>query len=285
MTATEGHSHLGFNGDHTMNKIQDKSDETFNQFKVMDSVKIMTIIEGAVDAVLNNLNEIEVAKKAAEVGNKAVTKAANGQLNALKTALSDYTEIVTQDVWDKLFRANVSERLSTAKIDGSQRYANRGSRDVMVNLIKVATMGLTLAKHDKAFEPSPRAQTNLKKYAEEVRPKLQEAIDPATGEPRLRSLAPKPPKKLKGDTYYWLIGCEHADKGISGANTVIGADYDLVRLEQVARGFAVKYESFLYCEAKMTPMALNKEEKFDDIPIQNAAVFAEVISLSTGVKA
>jgi len=53
----------------------------------------------------------------------------------------------------------------------------------MVNLLKVATMGLTLAKQDRKFDPSYRASANLKKYATEVRPMLQAAIDPATGKP------------------------------------------------------------------------------------------------------
>jgi hypothetical protein len=256
-----------------MTKDNDKTDETLNRFKDMTPVQKVEIIEGVVDAVLSNLADIEAGKKAAD-------KAVSGQLAALSDALKTYAEPMTEDVWEKVFRANVADRLDKAEVDGSKRYQNRASRDVMVNLLKVATMGLTLAKQDRAFAPSYQAQSNLKKYAAEVRPMLQKAIDPATAKPRLRSIAkpPQVPKKLPYDTYYWLIGCENADDGIEGANTVIGGAYTLVQAEREAKRYSKKYESFLYCVAKMEPLGLETKEEVGELPIQNAAVSASTIS-------
>jgi hypothetical protein len=263
------------------NNLTNQHEDSLNRFKVMTSIQHMEIVEGAVDAILKNLTAIEAGRKVAD-------KAQSGQLEALNKALKDYAEPLTEEVWEKVYRANVAARLDEATSEGTRRrYANKASRDVMVNLIKVAAMGLTLAKHDRKFQPSYQAQSNLKKYATEVRPKLQAEIDPATEKPRLRSIAapPKAEKKLPEGAYYWLIGCEDAKKGIQGANTVIGGGFDLRRLEDVARRKSSQYEIFLYCVAKLEDMNLDKEDKFEDIPIQNSAVLAEVISISSNANA
>lgn len=258
-----------------MTKQHDNNtDDTLNRFKTMTPVQQMQIVERAVDAILDNLAAVETAKKAAQ-------KVETNQLAALKAALKDYAQPITEEVWEKVYRANVAARLSEAKMDGSPRYKNAASRDVMVNMIKVTTMGLTLAKQDKDFAPSHQVAGNLKKYANEVRPKLQKTIDPETGKPRLRSIAvaPKPTKKLSGDTYYWLIGCEDGALGLKGANAVIGASYDLARLEWAAEQVADKYQSFLYCAAKMEPLPKPEEEKAE-LLIQNSAVFSQSFSPS-----
>ncbi|MDZ4371580.1 MAG: hypothetical protein U1C74_09200 [Phenylobacterium sp.] len=260
-----------------MNKQHDNNtDSTLNRFKEMTPVQQMEIVERAVEAILDNLAAVETAKKAAQ-------KVETNQLAALKVALKDYAEPMTEEAWEKVYCANVQMRLSEAKVDGSPRYKNNASRDVMVNLIKVATMGLTLAKQDKDFAPSHQVAGNLKKYANEVRPKLQQAIDPATGKPRLRSIAvaPKPPKKLPPETYYWLIGCENAAKGIRGANTVVGGGSDLKMLEDTAKRLADKYESFLYCAAKMETLVQREEEEKEELLIQNSAVFSQSFSPSS----
>jgi hypothetical protein len=104
-------------------------------------------------------------------------------------------------------------------------------------------MGLTLAKQDRKFDPSQRAYANLKKYATEIRPMLQKAIDPATGKPRLRSIAAPPPKpkKLAEGYVYLLIGCEEEGCGIVGANTVICADPNLDTLKRLAHDLGSDY--------------------------------------------
>ena len=254
-----------------------KPDETLNRFKVMTPIQQMEIVEGAVDAILNNLTAVEAGQKAAH-------KAESGQLAALKHALKDYAEPLTEDVWEKVYRANVAARLDEAKVDGSRRYANRASRDVMVNLLKVATMGLTLAKQDRKFDPSQRAYANLKKYATEIRPMLQKAIDPATGKPRLRSIAASPPKpkKLAEGWVYLLIGCEEAGCGIDGANMVLCADPNLDTLKRLAHDFGSDYADYLY--VPVPEFALEPLRAEDDAPqpkYQNAVVFGKTVSASS----
>jgi hypothetical protein len=252
------------------------ADETLNLFKVMTPIQQMEIVEGAVDAILNNL-------EAVEAGNKAANKAESGQLDALKKALKDYAEPLTEEVWEKVYRANVAARLDKPNVDGSRRYKNAASRDVMVNLLKVATMGLTLAKHDRAFEPN-NAQTNLKKYTTDVRPELQKAIDPATGKPRLRSIAAPPPKpkKLPKGYVYLLIGCEDAGYGIVGANSVLSADSNLDTLKRLAHDLGGHYAEYLY--VPVPEFALEPPQPEDDAPkpkYQNAVVFSKTVSASS----
>ena len=249
-----------------MSKQADQNDQTNEpktEFKVVSSLDQIAVIEAAVQSFLENISVI------AEVE--------GGQLGILSKALRDYPEPMTEAVWDRVFKANVTALFVAAKDpNGDDRYANKASQEVMTNLFKVATMGLTLAKVDPAYKSNSANSKNLKKYAETVRPMLQAAIDPATGKPRLRSIAaaPKPPKKLAPDTYYWLIGCTDAELGIEGANDVVGAHNDIRKLEQFAARLAGKYQSFLYCEAKMEPLTPQAEEEDLGLLIQNAAVMS-----------
>jgi len=256
-----------------MNKQHD-ADGTLNHFKNVNPVKQMEIVAGAVDAILANLSAIDASRK-------SITKAEGSQMTVLKNALKDYPEPITEEAWDKVFKANVTARLSEAKVGGIPRYKNPASRDVMVNLIKVATMGITLAKHERRFEPSDKASRNLKKYADEVRSKLQNAIDPATEKPRLRSIAiaPKKEKKLPAGSLYLLIGCEDGDKGIEGANTVIGASSDLDKLVKTARKLSTKFADFLYVPAPpLEPLDWEEKDLPVELAIQNSAVFSQTLS-------
>ena len=260
-----------------MTTDSDRKDDTLKRFKVMTSVEKIVLIEGMVDALLDNLKNVEGNLAQAKIKKDAADRTATGQMSALIAALADYAEPVTEEVWEKVYRANVAERLGDSKKeDGSLRFASNASRDVMINTLKVATMGITLAKQDSSFSPSWRARTNLKKYADEVRPLLQAAIDPATGKARLRSIikAPKAPQKLPDGVFYWLIGCEKAESGIEGANTVLCADFSLEKLKTTAKSFRGEYQSFLYCLAELTDLEVVEAEPVEHHPIQNAAVFA-----------
>ena len=93
------------------------------------------MINNAVTALLDTKKKIDAAKDAAQ-------KADVGQLRALLAALKDYPGAMTEDVWDNVYKANVSERLKP-------RFDNPASRDVIVNRLKVATIGITLAKEDR----------------------------------------------------------------------------------------------------------------------------------------
>ena len=243
---------------------------TLKRFKAMTPLQHVEIIEGAVDAVLHCLVEFEAGRKASD-------DALAGQLAALQEALKDHAEPVTELTWEKLFRPTVAKRLDEATVGDAKRYKNAPSRDVMVNLIKVATMGLTLARHEKAFEPSAEASRNLKKYALEVRPKLQAALDPETHQPRLRTIDHKKPRTLPKGKLYWLIGCE-TDQGIAGANTVVAADANLDSLRHRAQLIADKFKSYLYIEAPQDAPVLDlSPETEKPLAIQNAAVFASTL--------
>ena len=245
-----------------------------NQFKVTDPDQRTSIVEAAVRAVIENISEIDRNRQEA-------AKLELGQLAVLHGALKDYPEPVTEEVWESIFKSKVTALLDEAASKGSSRYANTASRDVMVNLFKIATMGLTLAKQEPDFAPTPATATNLKKYATVVRPLLQRAIDPATGKPRLRSIAASAKSRsgprLAEGAYYWLIGCEDAELGIAGPNAVLGADRDLRKLEEIASSVASKYRSFLYCEAKMEPLTLRRSTPVK-LMISNSAVISGTVS-------
>ena len=113
----------------------------------------------------------------------------DNQLTVLATALKDYPEPITEEVWDTVFSVRVSERLAQAKKGDRQRYTSQNSRDVMANTIKVASIGITLARVDQRFAPSGPTRKNIKKYADEVRPRLQEETNASTGKPWLKSIA------------------------------------------------------------------------------------------------
>ena len=59
----------------------------------------------------------------------------------------------------------------------------------------------------------------------------------------------------------------------------MGAGNDLKMLEDTAKRLADKYESFLYCAAKMEPLPKPEEEKAE-LLIQNSAVFSQSFSPS-----
>lgn len=245
------------------------------QIQTNDVLDQLKIVENAVEAVIANFQKVDSSKK-------AISKIEGGQLTVLNDALKDYPEPMTEKVgvWDNTFKVGVMALLKNAKAtNGAARYSSASSRDVMVNLFKVATMGLTLAKQDSAFAPTAKTAANLKKYAADVRPKLQAAIDPSTNEPRLRAGKPKPTKKLAPHTYYWLIGCEDSEKGLSGANAVLGGDGDIRKLEKQASRLKDRYQSFLYCEAKMEPLKPKTDEGGSVVlMIQNSAVSASTIN-------
>ena len=227
--------------------------EPKTEFKVVSPLRQVEIIEKAVAAVLNNLSNVEAAKD--EVG-----KIEGGQLQVLATALKDIPEPITEEVWDKLMKANVSELLANATVNGKTRYANEASRDVMVTHFKAATMGLTLAKQEPAYQPTSANSKNLKKYADYVRPMLQAAIDPATGKPRHKSIPTKPrgPRKLSGDTYYWLVGRVGGDDG----GTILARQQVFAELtrELDEKRLEGKFQSFFYLTAKVEPLVQEGDE-------------------------
>jgi hypothetical protein len=263
-----------------------KQSGTTNEYDLnpvkMTSLQQMEIINGAVDAFLKNLDEIDTKRKATQT-------TTNNQLRVLEAALKNYAEPVTEETWDAVFKANVAERLAEARggPNGYLRYNSKNSVSVILNVLKRATMGLTLAKHDKAFAPSPKAANNIKKYADEVGEKLQAAIDPATDKPRLRTIAAAPkvekPNKLPEGVCYWLIGCADATKGINGANAIITGSVDMDYLKREARKLSSKFASFLYVPAP-TPEPLPLEDTKPKVQplFQNTAVYEDSFSAAEG---
>lgn len=227
--------------------------EPKTEFKFISAPRQAEIVEKAVAAILDNFSKVDAATD-------KVGKIEGGQLGVLATALKDIPEPVTEEIWDEFMKANVSDLLANATANGKTRYANSNSRDVMVGHFKAATIGLTLAKQDPAYQPTSANSKNLKKYADYVRPMLQAAIDPATGKPRHKSIETKPrgPRKLSGDTYYWLVGRVGGDDGgtILARQQVFGEltrELDEKRLEG-------KFQSFFYLTAKMEPLVLEGDE-------------------------
>ena len=247
-----------------MSKYTEVQDETIIRIKAGPSTQQMEIIEGTVEAYLNNV-------LAVEAGRKVAADEAKNQLDVLRLALNDYAEPLTEDVYESYYRAKVSERLRS-------RYKSAESLQVMVNNFKVAMMGLTLAKWDKDFLASASTTNNLQKYVKEVRSKLHAAIDPDTKKPRLRAIEQKQRiKPLPKGKLYWLIGCE-TDQGIAGANTIVAADTDLDSLRRRAQRLAGKFKSYLYIEAPEDAPVLDiSAETEKPLAIQNAAVFASAL--------
>ncbi len=244
----------------------EQTTEHKTEFKALSLPRQVEIVERAVAAVLDNFSKVEAAKE--EVG-----KIEGGQLGVLTTALKDIPAPVTEQAWDTEFRDKIADLLDNAPANGKPRYANKASRNVMVNLFKVATMGLTLAKQNPAYDPAATSATNLKKYATLVRPMLQADRDPATGEPRLSAGAPKKskgPKKLTGANYYWLVGCEDAELGVDGTvgkNAIVYGDHDFKKLESHAAGLAGTYQSFGYIVGEMKPLPIETREIAVDLSI------------------
>lgn len=234
-------------------KQDEKSTAPQAESKSLSLPRQVEIVEKAVAAVLDNFSKVEAAMD--EAG-----KIEGGQLGVLATALKDIPEPVTEEAWDTVFKDKVAELLATAPANGKPRYATKGSRNSMVRLFKIATMGLTLAKQNPDYDPAVTSATSLKKYTTIIRPKLQADADPATGKPRLHSSEKKlkAPKKLTGDTYYWLIGCEGAESGLDGV--VVGRDHDLSKLESQTADLAGAYQSFGYIVGEFRPMLVETYE-------------------------
>ena len=214
--------------------------------------------------------------KAASIAKDKMTDAVKGQLAALWNGLKDYAETVSEDQWNKLYAANVRKQLREAVTDtGARRYMNAASQEVTLNMLKRATMGLTLARHDATYSSLHTNSTNIKKYAKIVGDKLQRENDPATGEPRLRS-NPKKPKeyrRLYDGKMYYLIGCETTE-GLGGANTVVSASRELSDLQDISRRLGTRYKKYIY--------TISEDLKIEEQPpvepdIVNAAVFANSI--------
>jgi hypothetical protein len=181
------------------------------------------IINNVADALLTVENEKAKARDSIEAGDK-------GQLAMLIEGLAAYPGVVTEVVWDNTFKASVAERLEGP------------SKHTLLNRMKRAVMGLTLAKKDASFAPKEE-HTNLRKYADWVGKELQKE-DPATGKPRLKSPAkptePKPPKLRDGQTY-WLLGAAREDQPYQW---VIAEGTDLTRLRAMAMVHADKFNRF-----------------------------------------
>jgi hypothetical protein len=219
------------------------------------------IITKATDQLLQSEESNLKARQLMERGEK-------GQLSILKDTLSDFPFIVTEAIWDSLLKANVAERLK-----------NSPSKDTLVSRLKRATMGLTLAMEEPSFAPQSE-HTNLKKYAEWVGVKLQNAIDPATGHPRLKSIA-KPARaksaKLPAGQTYWLIGAMDEND-----NPVVICDHaDLDALKDEARRRHGDFKRFWFIISPM-PQPLDIEPTVISSEFhQNTAAFFESVSLET----
>ena len=140
-------------------------------------------------------------------------------------------------------------------------------------------MGLTLAKEDPSFMPG-REHTNLKKYAEWVGVQLQQSVDPATGQPRLKSIA-KPAvaktAKLAAGQTYWLLG-KTDDKALP---SVIGDHADLDALKALAKRRNKEFTQFWFIIAPK-PELLDVESGVEaDEFHQNTAVFADSVSFES----
>jgi hypothetical protein len=261
-----------------MNNSNNSNADISSGSKVLESDKDYAIIHAAVDVVLENMNAIDNAKATA-------AEAEGSQLQMLMAALKDYPRPMSEEVWEKVYRPRVAARLDEAKVKGSPRYKTAASRDVTVNMLKAATIGLTLAKSDPTFSPAPTAK-NLRKYADEVRPKLQASIDPDTGKPRIRSGSGgrgarpvKAAKPLAEGAYYWLVGCKDGEKGIGGPNTILAGGRDLEVLKSLARRTSTQFAAFKYLASKEEALEVAPEKvRALDLPIMNSSVFADSIS-------
>jgi hypothetical protein len=227
--------------------------EPKTEFKIASPLDQIEMVESAVKAVLDNFDKVEVGKSI----NATLER---GQLGILANALKNYPEPMTEEVWNRMFKSNVSDLLSKATINGNKRYANPSSRDVMVNLFKVATMGLTLAKMKPEYQATTAHSKNLKKYAAYVRPMLQADLDDATGNPRLKSIAvaPREPRDLWGsDSHYWLIGCD-----AEARETILARDQTFSALKRKLEEARLepKFKSFFYLTGKAHPIPVEEHE-------------------------
>lgn len=217
-----------------------------NQSEFIVSERQMHIIISAADAILS--------------GEKKVAAAEKGQLATLIETLNDYPGVVTEAVWKASFKGPVGERLKASP-----------SKHTLLNRLKRATMGLTLAKEDGSFAPLAE-HTNLKKYADWVGPKLQ-ARDAAAGESRKSNARrAKGPKLPEGQTY-WLIGAMSDQK----YQSVIGDDADLDVLRALAKLHRDEFQSFWFVTAPTPqPLEMLPDEAMRELR-RNTAVFTATV--------
>lgn len=225
----------------------------------------VSLTQSQIEIITNAADSLLDGEKSKSEARQAMFAAENGQLSNLKDTLDKFPGVVTEAIWDSFLKANVAERLK-----------NSPSRDTLVNRLKRATMGLTLAKEEPSFAPG-RDHTNLKKYAEWVGVKLQNSVDPATGQPRLKSIAKaagaKGPKLAAGQTY-WLIGAANG----KAHSSVIGDHTDLDALKAVAKRLNGEFQRFWFIVApKPEPLDIEADADMDELQ-GNTAVFAESVS-------
>lgn len=225
----------------------------------------VSLTQSQIDIISKAADELIAGEQGKADARQLMETAEKGQLSNLKDALKDYPGAVTEAVWDSFLKANVAERLKSSP-----------SKDTLLNRLKRATMGLTLAKEDPSFMPQ-RGHTNLKKYAEWVGVQLQQSVDPATGQPRLKSIAKaagaKGPKLATGQTY-WLIGAANGKTHSS----VIGDHTDLDALKAVAKRLNGEFQRFWFIVApKPEPLDIESDTDMDELQ-GNTAVFAESVS-------
>ena len=205
-------------------------------------------------------------------------QAQGGQLDAVRSALKDYDEPITEQMWDKVYKAEVAYLFQ-------KKYQNEGSRAVMLTNMKRATMGLTLGKHDPLFAPSSDAENNLKKYADEVAKKLQAAGLLRKNAGRVKKTEPE---ALPDNSFYFLIGCvkEGDDIGavLRGPNKVIGDARSLDPIKEeaarVSRNPSSPWKQFMVCTGAVQPLAVEHldEKPVDGLAFSNSAVFSANIS-------
>ncbi len=228
------------------------------------SVEQVTLSQDQLDIITKAADELLASEKTKQEANKTFSAAEKGQLANLKMALSDYPGVVTEATWDSDLKPIVALRLR-----GSP------SRDTLVNRLKRATMGLTLAQEDRSFAPQPN-HTNLKKYADWVGVRLQNTIDPSTGKPRLKSIAKpagtKAPRLAAGQTY-WLIGSTNDAQHPA----VIGDHTDLDALKVVAQRRQREFTAFWFIIApEPEPLDIGTEPEIAELH-QNTAVFTAAV--------
>lgn len=207
-----------------------------------------TITQRQIEIMNNAADSLLVGEGMKAIARDGVEQADKGQLHLLMDALDEYPGVVTEAVW-KTFKATVAERLKDSP-----------SKDTLTNRLKRATMGLTLAKENQSFAPTA-LDTNLKKYAESVGKKLQAAIDPETGQPRLKCIAkPEKATKLPKGTFYWLVACEGPGfdyKAMAAGNTIIcGPTADFEEIRECAQAQSGAWQTML-CLTAPEPVLLD----------------------------
>jgi len=178
-----------------------------------------SVTQEQIDIINKAADSLLVAEKNKAEAREVMVATEKGQLATLTETLGDFPGVVSEAVWDSSYKPRVAERLKDSP-----------SKATLLNRLKRVTMGLTLAKEDPSFAPL-QEHTNLKKYADWVGVKLQNANDPATGKPRLKSIAKpveaKAPKLREGQTF-WLLGAA-GDEAYPSVTLGPYADFDAVK--------------------------------------------------------